>query len=341
MLTRVFSIMLSVSVLSLLASPAWAEPKPFSGTGQVTTRFNAETNAVTFTRSDSGSSNDLGQYTCTSTGSVAPDTSGSCGESALGFLLSNIRAECTSDDIDYPYTVQYEDAVNCIPLACYAPDPPHPLIAGCSYTTSFTGTITGGDGETHGVTGSVTTTDTLTVRGESNDGVTFVTQYTATTRGTTDLEFIEAADEQPVRDERLEVPAQDATMTGVGIISGWSCIGGDLQAEILDGGAVVETVVLSHGTPRLDTEDICGDTNNGFSATQNWSRLSPGPKTIRLIVNGEVVRSNEFSVLRLSEDEFLTGASGMCVVNNFPGTGQGTVIEWDESRQGFFPTEVQ
>ena len=71
MLTRVFSIVLSVSVLFLLASPAWAEPKPFSGTGQATTRFNAETSAVTFTRSDSGSSNDLGQYTCTITGSVA------------------------------------------------------------------------------------------------------------------------------------------------------------------------------------------------------------------------------------------------------------------------------
>ena len=40
-------------------------------------------------------------------------------------------------------------------------------------------------------------------------------------------------------------------------------------------------------------------------------------------------------------DEFLKGASGMAIVENFPTEGQETVIEWDESRQGFFPTEVR
>ena len=328
-----------VGVFCLMAGPAWAEPKPFSGTGQVTTRFNAETNAVTFARSDSGSSNDLGQYTCTTTGSAASDISGSCGDSAIGFSLTNIRAECTSEDIDYPYTVQYEDTINCIPLACYSPDPPHPLIVGCSYSASYTGTITGGDGVTHGVMGSVTSTDILTARGESNDGVIFVAQYTSAHQGTTDIEFIE--EEEPARGIRLGIPAPGSTVNGIGLISGWSCLGGELKAEIIDAGEVVDTVVLNHGSSRTDTEGVCGDIHNGFSATVNWNHYAQGAKTIRLIRNGEEAESNEFSILRLSEDEFLTGASGMCVVNNFPDAGQDTTIEWDESRQGFFPTGIQ
>ncbi len=117
--------------------------------------------------------------------------------------------------------------------------------------------------------------------------------------------------------------------------------GGELKAEIIDAGEVIDTVVLNHGSSRTDTEGVCGDTHNGFSATVNWNHYAAGEKTIRFIRNEEVLESNEFSVLKLSDEEFLTGASGTAVVENFPTEEQETVIEWDESRQGFFPTEVR
>lgn len=327
-----------VGVFCLMAGSAWAESVPYLGTSETVQTFNATEGTGTFRATYSGSSNAFGKYTCTGSGSLTFDTSGSCGSDALGFSFSFNDRECSAEGIDYPYTVDVDDPVVCVPLSCYSPEPPHPLAVGCSYSASWTGTIMGGDGVMEGVTGSTAATDTYTVRWEENDGITFRSRITATTSGTADVEFME---QEPARGFNLEIPAPNSTVSGVGIISGWSCLGGELKAEIIDAGEVADTVVLNHGSSRADTEEACGDIHNGFSATVNWSHYAQGAKTIRLIRNGEEAESNEFSILRLSEDEFLKGASGTAIVENFPTEGQETTLEWDESRQGFFPTGIR
>ena len=330
-----------IGVFFLIMRPVWAESVPYLGTSETVQTFNATEGTGTFRANYSGSSNAFGKYTCTGSGSLTFDTSGSCGSDALGFSFSYNDIECSTEGIDYPYTVDVDNPVVCVPLSCYSSEPPHPLAVGCSYSFSWTGTIMGGDGVMEGITGNITAMDTYTVRWEENDGVTFRSRITATTSGTADIEFIEPEEEEPARGFNLGIPAPGSTVNGIGLISGWSCLGGELKAEIIDAGEVVDTVVLNHGSSRTDTEGVCGDSNNGFSATVNWNHYAAGEKTVRLFHNGEEADSHTFSILRLSEDEFLTGASGMCVVNNFPNTGQETTIEWDESRQGFFPTGIR
>ena len=336
-----------IGALCLMVGPAWAESVPYTATWRSQSSFNLMTNASHFATHISGSSNAFGKYTCTGGNPATPpqltaeEAESRCGAGYAAFPLDGNVYTCSAEGLSYPFTLRADDGqVQCFPLRCYNAEPP-PFFTDCTYPLTATRTITGGDGETHGVTGSVTSTDTITILPslERIEGDFFIFGATATSQGTMDIEFIE--DEEPMRGFNLEIPAPDSTVNGVGIISGWSCLGGELKAEIIDAGEVVDTVVLNHGSSRTDTEGVCGDSNNGFSATVNWNHYAQGAKTIRLIRNGEEAESNEFSILRLSDDEFLTGASGMCVVNNFPDAGQDTTIEWDESRQGFFPTGIR
>ena len=141
----------------------------------------------------------------------------------------------------------------------------------------------------------------------------------STTAGTiTAATFSAPEADRPARDVALEVPVQGSTLSGIGLISGWSCLGGNLEAEISDANGVIARVPLPHGSSRADTESACGDARNGFSAAMNWTLLGSGEKTIRLMQNGEAVASRDFSVVAF-ETEFLRGASGMCRVDDFPG----------------------
>ena len=45
--------------------------------------------------------------------------------------------------------------------------------------------------------------------------------------------------------------------------------------------------MAAYGTERADTADHCGDTNNGFGLLWNWNKLTDGPHTMRLLVDGE------------------------------------------------------
>ncbi len=99
-------------------------------------------------------------------------------------------------------------------------------------------------------------------------------------------------------------------------------------------------VVLDHltqtvlqGTERIDTEDRCGDINNGFSSLFNWSRLGSGERTARLIRNGEEIASSTFMVTAFDRD-FLPDAEGMCTIPNFPEAGQNATFVWETSQQG-------
>jgi hypothetical protein len=160
---------------------------------------------------------------------------------------------------------------------------------------------------------------------------------TSTGMATTTLTISE--DELPANDVTIEVPGEDSTMSGIGVISGWSCLGGELAAEFRnDAGEVLATVPLGTRTPRGDTESTCGDTLNGFSATMNWNLLPAGEASIHLIQNGEELASRNFSVLALGV-EFLRGM-WTTAVSDFPTAGQSATVEWTESQQRFVVTEI-
>lgn len=189
-----------------------------------------------------------------------------------------------------------------------------------------------------GLTGVIEASDTVTSAAVEVDvgRAKIVNRATTISKVTLDVVFLS---DEPARNAVVEVPARDSTVSGVGIISGWSCLGGDLKAEISDADGIIATFPLAHGISRGDTESECGDTLNGFSATMNWNLLRPaGEKTLRLIQNGEEVASHTFSVVAF-EKEFITG-SGTATVNDFPTAGRSVTLDWDESQQSFVITEI-
>ena len=184
-----------IGAFFLMVGTARAETVQYLGTADAVHTFNLTEGTGTFRVSYFGSSNTSGKYTCAGNGVQTLDTSESCGSDAVGYSVSFNGVECTSEGVSYPYTVNMDDTVVCIPRQCHSPEPPHSLVVGCSYDASRTGTVMGRDGVTNDIVGSIAATDTYTIRWVKNNGVTSKFRVTAITSGTTDLKFIK--EEEP------------------------------------------------------------------------------------------------------------------------------------------------
>ena len=131
-------------------------------------------------------------------------------------------------------------------------------------------------------------------------------------------------------------PALGSYQSGIRIISGWVCEAEEVVLEI-DG---KRRLIAAYGTERTDTADHCGDTNNGFGLLWNWNKLTDGPHTMRLLVDGEEWATATFTVTTLGE-EFRRGLVHTGRVADFPGPGQVVTVEWQEAQQNFVITGVE
>ena len=368
-----FGLLALIGVFCLMAGPAWAQDDGSEATTSTITTTNAgRTSYVSEWNPDGGNvtssfrgtsqsvDNVFGASTCSvagtnsylgETGPPAADTTGVCDpDSAViaSFGSYNYsRTDCEMEDTGQTFTIDLPGtAVACVPFSCYegpltteAGTEFYPLTAGCTYPAFYT--VTAEDGTW---TSENEIVETITIKSANYDAARGVLVSRASTTftgmSTVTLTLPEEELQLPANDVTLEVPASGSTMSGIGLISGWSCLGGTLEAEISDATGGMSTVALSHGTSRADTESVCGDRNNGFSATVNWSLFAAGPKTIRLIQNGEEVgAARDFSVLPFGT-EFISGASGMCSIGDFPTAGESATVEWDETQQRFVVTEI-
>ncbi|MCB1793071.1 MAG: fibronectin type III domain-containing protein [Candidatus Competibacteraceae bacterium] len=130
---------------------------------------------------------------------------------------------------------------------------------------------------------------------------------------------------------KLESPSQGSHESGIGLIRGWACEASQIEIRI-DGGA---RQAIAYGTERLDTQPVCGDSNNGFGFTQNWNRVGDGTHNLRAYRDGVEFANVNFAVTTLGREEFLTGLSSQLKFNDFPETGQITTAEWSEPQQNF------
>ena len=80
----------------------------------------------------------------------------------------------------------------------------------------------------------------------------------------------------------LENPGPNSFQSGIGVISGWVCEADEVLIEFNG-----EAQPAAYGTERLDTQDYCGDTDNGFGLLFNWNRLEDGEHTVVARVDGE------------------------------------------------------
>jgi hypothetical protein len=125
----------------------------------------------------------------------------------------------------------------------------------------------------------------------------------------------------------LENPKPDSFTSGIGTISGWVCSANRIDLQV-DGNTVVQA---PYGILRGDTEEVCGDANNGFGYLVNWSGLGPGQHTLIAFADGVEFGRATFTISTFGES-FVTGASGTYTV---PFNGSNVTIQWQESLQNF------
>ena len=124
------------------------------------------------------------------------------------------------------------------------------------------------------------------------------------------------------------------------MISGWVCTADAVEIAIGD----LALQGAGYGTERLDTEDVCGDTANGFGLLFNWNLLGEGEHAVIAYVDGAELGRATVRVTTVgegAEEEFLRGAEGECVVEDFPMLGETVTVEWQQNSQNFVITEVE
>ena len=133
----------------------------------------------------------------------------------------------------------------------------------------------------------------------------------------------------------LENPGPHSFQSGIGVISGWACEGAEVVIE-LNG----EPQPAGYGTERLDTEETCGDTDNGFGLLFNWNLLGEGAHEVVAFVDGEELGRATVRVTTLGV-EFLRDVEGECTVEDFPMLGETVTLEWQQNSQNFVITDVE
>ena len=137
----------------------------------------------------------------------------------------------------------------------------------------------------------------------------------------------------------LENPGDLSFQSGVGVLSGWVCDADRVELEL--NGA---PQVAAYGTEQLDTASVCGDTDNGFGLLFNWNLLGDGEHEVVAFVDGVELGRATVRVTTVgegAEEEFLRGAEGECVVEDFPRLGQNVLLEWQQNSQNFVITDVR
>ena len=120
------------------------------------------------------------------------------------------------------------------------------------------------------------------------------------------------------------------------MISGWVCAADAVEIAIGD----LALQGAGYGTERLDTEDVCGDTDNGFGLLFNWNLLGEGEHAVVAYVDGMELGRATVRVTTLGH-EFLRGVEGECVVEDFPMPGETVTLEWQQNSQNFVITAVE
>ena len=132
----------------------------------------------------------------------------------------------------------------------------------------------------------------------------------------------------------LESPANGATLSGIGFISGWKCDAKNITVKLDDGGHVP----VALGQPRADTRLICGTVDNGFITQVNWNFLKDGEHTAIAYEAGKEFARSTFTVVTTGVEFLRVGNQPLttqCEVRDFPSMGETSRLVWEESTQHF------
>ena len=135
----------------------------------------------------------------------------------------------------------------------------------------------------------------------------------------------------------LENPYPGAHVSGIGLVSGWTCRAGVVEVSF-DGGPR-DNLVPSGGS-RADTQPVCGRSDTGFGLLFNYNLLGSGNHTVELFIDGVRVGSPVPFTVTVPAGEFIRDVSRTVDVTDFPASGKTTRLEWQQSTQNFAITGV-
>lgn len=127
----------------------------------------------------------------------------------------------------------------------------------------------------------------------------------------------------------FENPTDGSPQSGIGMFSGWVCNANAVTIEV-DGTTVIEA---AYGTPRGDTQAICGDANNGFGVLFNFNLFGDGEHTAVAKADGVPFGTHKFTVTRPTAGPFATGLIAEYTVP-FP-PGKTVNLIWQQGTQSF------
>ena len=139
---------------------------------------------------------------------------------------------------------------------------------------------------------------------------------------------------------QLGIPPPGSFQSGVGVLSGWVCAAETVELVFETAAGTTFTEEAGYGTERLDTEEVCGDTDNGFGLLFNWNRLGAGQHTVRAYADGDEFAHSTFNVTTLGA-EFREGLRKTHEIADFPAAGQTTTVAWQQGQQNFVITGVE
>ncbi|MCE2486823.1 MAG: hypothetical protein J4F42_15015 [Desulfurellaceae bacterium] len=129
---------------------------------------------------------------------------------------------------------------------------------------------------------------------------------------------------------RLEIPSQGDTLSGIGVISGWKCEAEGAITVRVDDANPLPTL---YGLSREDTEETCGDTDNGFVTYFNWGLLGDGTYTVAALDNGKKFDSSTVRVATFGEEFVEDADPGPFTILDFPSLGEKAEFVWNTSTQ--------
>ena len=132
----------------------------------------------------------------------------------------------------------------------------------------------------------------------------------------------------------LENPSLGSYQSGISAVSGWVCDAEEITIEL--NGAEWKA---GYGTTRTDTQEPCGDVDNGFSLLFNWNLLGDGIHAVKAYADGVLFASTEVKVTTLGR-EFLRGVEFkeyfyFSPFNDVDMPDMGVQLEWWEPVQNF------
>ena len=133
----------------------------------------------------------------------------------------------------------------------------------------------------------------------------------------------------------LENPSPNSFQSGIGTLSGWVCETDEVVLEING-----TPFPAAYGTDRSDTQDECGDTDNGFGLLFNWNELGDGDYEVIARADGVAFDRATVRVVTLGTN-FLRGARGTCEAVDFPEVGDTVTLTWQTAQQNFVITAVR